>query len=276
MNTDKTANQTVLVKYIIYNYSHKSFHTALPVFPSCARCEKNCFIQIPCKEKKRKMAGALIGEAFISASIQVICDRIASPDFIDLFRHKKLDQPLLMKLKRTLLTLNAVLDDAEEKQIEKPAVREWLDDLKHAVFDAEDLLDEINYEALRCKLEGEAQTADKLTKKVRYLLSTSRHKFYQSMNAKIQELLERLEDFVQLKGALGLREDVGERFHKELQQLPWFMNLVSMVEMKSKKISQKCCYLMMQARMMCLSSPLLEWVGLARQPLLECFTTTIR
>ncbi|XP_016649651.1 PREDICTED: putative disease resistance RPP13-like protein 1 [Prunus mume] len=94
------------------------------------------------------MAGALIGEAFISASIQVICDRIASPEFIDLFRHKKLDQPLLMKLKRTLLTLNAVLDDAEEKQIEKPAVREWLDDLKHAVFDAEDLLDEINYEAL--------------------------------------------------------------------------------------------------------------------------------
>ncbi|ONI20916.1 hypothetical protein PRUPE_2G040700 [Prunus persica] len=157
------------------------------------------------------MAGALIGEALISASIQVICDRIASPDFIDLFRHKKLDQPLLMKLKRTLLTLNAVLDDAEEKQIEKPAVRDWLDDLKHAVFDAEDLLDEINYEALRCKLEGEAQTADKLTNKVRNLLSTSRNKFYQSMNAKIQELLQRLEHFVQLKGALDLREDVGRK-----------------------------------------------------------------
>ncbi|CAL2237673.1 unnamed protein product [Prunus armeniaca] len=157
------------------------------------------------------MAGALIGEAFISASIQVICDRITSPDFIDLFRHKKLDQTLIMKLKRTLLTLNAVLDDAEEKQIEKPAVREWLEDLKHAVFDAEDLLDEINYEALRCKLEGEAQTADKLTNKVRNLLSTSRNKFYQSMNAKIQELLQRLEDFVQLKGALGLREDVGRK-----------------------------------------------------------------
>ncbi|XP_016649968.1 PREDICTED: putative disease resistance RPP13-like protein 1 [Prunus mume] len=158
------------------------------------------------------MAGALIGEAFISASIQVICGRIASPEFIDLFRHKKLDQPLLMKLKRTLLTLNAVLDDAEEKQIEKPAVREWLDDLKHAVFDAEDLLDEINYEALRCKLEGEAQTADKLTNKVWNFLPTSRNKFYQSMNVKIQELLRKLEDFVQLKGALCLREDVVRKF----------------------------------------------------------------
>ncbi|XP_020411957.1 putative disease resistance RPP13-like protein 1 [Prunus persica] len=157
------------------------------------------------------MAGALIGEAFISASIQVICYRIASPKFVDLFRHKKLDQPLLMKLKRTLLTLNAVLDDAEEKQIEKPAVREWLDDLKHAVFDAEDLLDEINYEALRCKLEGEAQTADKLTNKVRKFLPTSRNRFYQSMNVKIQELLRKLEDFVQLKGALGLTEVVGRK-----------------------------------------------------------------
>ncbi|XP_021830750.1 putative disease resistance RPP13-like protein 1 [Prunus avium] len=157
------------------------------------------------------MAGALIGEAFISASIQVICDRIASPDFIDLFRHKKLDQPLLMKLETTLLTLNALLDDAEEKQIEKPRVRKWLDDLKHAVFDAEDLLDEINYEALRCKLEGEAQTADKFTNKVWNLLPTSRNKFYQRMNVKIQELLRKLENFVQLKGALGLTEVVGRK-----------------------------------------------------------------
>ncbi|XP_020412735.1 putative disease resistance RPP13-like protein 1 [Prunus persica] len=99
------------------------------------------------------MAGASIGEAFISASIQVLCDRLTSREFIDLFRQKKLDQPLPMKLKVTLLTLNVVLNDAGEKQRENPAVREWLDELKHAVFDAEDLLDEINYEALRCKLE---------------------------------------------------------------------------------------------------------------------------
>ncbi|XP_021800312.1 putative disease resistance RPP13-like protein 1 [Prunus avium] len=156
------------------------------------------------------MVGALIGEAFISASIQVLCDRITSREFIDLFRQKKLDQALLMKLKVTLLTLNAVLNDAEEKQIENPAVREWLNELKHAVFDAEDLLDEINYEALRCKLEGEGQI-DNLTNKVWNFLSTSHNHFYQSMNVKIQELLQRLEDFVQLKSALGLREYVGRK-----------------------------------------------------------------
>ncbi|XP_021831969.1 putative disease resistance RPP13-like protein 1 [Prunus avium] len=115
-----------------------------------------------------------------------------------------------MKLKTTLLTLYAVLDDAEEKQIKKPAVRDWLDELKHAVFDAEDLLDEIDTEALRCKFEGEDQTG-KFTNKVRNLLFSSRNHFYQSMNDKIQELQARLENFVQLKSALGLREDAGRK-----------------------------------------------------------------
>nr|XP_008385401.2 putative disease resistance RPP13-like protein 1 [Malus domestica] len=154
------------------------------------------------------MAAALIGHAFISASIQVLCEHIASTDFGDLFRQKKLDEPLLMKLKMTLLTLCAVLNDAEEKQISNPVVREWLDELKYAVFDAEDLLDEIETEALRCKVEGEGQT-EKLTKKVWNFFSTSCSHFYQSMNVEIQRLLQRLDDFVQQKVALGLTEVVG-------------------------------------------------------------------
>ncbi|XP_050110640.1 putative disease resistance protein RGA4 isoform X1 [Malus sylvestris] len=156
------------------------------------------------------MAAALIGQAFISASIQVLCDRIASADFGDLFRQKKLDEPLLMKLKMTLLTLSAVLDDAEEKQISNPAVREWLDELKHAVLDAEDLLDEINTEALRCKVEGEGQT-EKFTNKVWNFFSTSRSHFDQSINVEIQGLLRRLDDFVQQKVALGLTEVVARK-----------------------------------------------------------------
>ncbi|VVA36052.1 PREDICTED: putative disease resistance [Prunus dulcis] len=84
------------------------------------------------------MAAALIGEALISASIEVLCDRVTSAE-------------------TTLLILFAVLNDAEEKEIVNPAVREWLNELKHAVFDAEDLLDEIDTEALRYKLEGTDQ-----------------------------------------------------------------------------------------------------------------------
>ncbi|XP_050110655.1 putative disease resistance RPP13-like protein 1 [Malus sylvestris] len=156
------------------------------------------------------MDAALIGEAFLSASIQVLCDRIVSTDFRDLFRQKKLDERLLLKLNMTLLTLSAVLDDAEEKQISNLAVRKWLDELKHAVLDAEDLLDEIDTEALRCKVEGEGQT-DKLTNKVWNLISPSRSNFYRSMNVEIEGLLQRLDDFVQQKVALGLTGDVARK-----------------------------------------------------------------
>ncbi|XP_050109304.1 putative disease resistance RPP13-like protein 1 [Malus sylvestris] len=153
------------------------------------------------------MAGALIGEAFLSASIQVLCDRIASTEFGDLFLQKKLDELLLEKLKVTLPALCAVLNDAEEKQISNLAVRKWLDGLKHAVLDAEDLLYEIDTEALRCKVEGEGQT-DKLTDKVWNFFSTSPTHFYQRMNVEIQGLLQRLDGFVQQKVALGLTGDV--------------------------------------------------------------------
>ncbi|XP_008231749.1 PREDICTED: putative disease resistance RPP13-like protein 1 [Prunus mume] len=159
---------------------------------------------------------ALIGEALISATIQTLCDKIASPEFTDLFRQKKLDEQLLNKLKTTLLTLSVVLNDAEEKQIEEPLVRDWLDNLRHNVLAAEDLLDEIDTEALRCKLEeGEGQTHN-LTKKVRDFyqrmnVEMKERDFYQRMNVEMKDLLERLEQFVQEKSALGLTEGAGRK-----------------------------------------------------------------
>ena len=47
-----------------------------------------------------------------------------------------------------------MLDDAEQKQINNPAVKQWHDDLKDSVFDAEDLFNQISYDSLRCKVEN--------------------------------------------------------------------------------------------------------------------------
>ncbi|CAN6559056.1 unnamed protein product [Malus baccata var. baccata] len=148
---------------------------------------------------------AMVGEALLSGSIQVLYDKIASGEFMDFFRERRLNDSLVERLKMTLLSLQAVLNDAEEKQITNPAVEKWLDELKHAVFDAEDLVDEIDTEASRRKVKDQ-------TKKTQVLnfLSTSRKPFnYKGMNGRIEDLFNKLEHLAKQKDNLGLRGGVG-------------------------------------------------------------------
>ncbi|KAF3965381.1 hypothetical protein CMV_010428 [Castanea mollissima] len=152
------------------------------------------------------MAGALVGGAFLSAFLQVLFDRIASSEVTDFFRGRILSDGLLRKLKIALLSVNAVLEDAEEKQVTKSAVKEWLDELKDAVYDAEDILDEIASKALQRKLDAEFLTAGC---KVRSFISTSLNPFAKEIEPKIQEVLDRLEYLARQKDVIGLREVVG-------------------------------------------------------------------
>uniref|UniRef100_A0A2N9GIR8 Disease resistance N-terminal domain-containing protein n=1 Tax=Fagus sylvatica TaxID=28930 RepID=A0A2N9GIR8_FAGSY len=94
------------------------------------------------------MADALVGGAFLSAFLQVLFDRMASHEVIEFFRQSKLNNEPLRKLKTTLLLINAVLNDAEEKQIKDSAIKEWVNELKDAAYQAQDLLDEIATDAL--------------------------------------------------------------------------------------------------------------------------------
>uniref|UniRef100_A0A3N7G7G8 Disease resistance N-terminal domain-containing protein n=1 Tax=Populus trichocarpa TaxID=3694 RepID=A0A3N7G7G8_POPTR len=50
-------------------------------------------------------------------------------------------------LNRTIRTIRAVLQDAEEKQWKSEPIKVWLGDLKDAAYDADDLLDEFANEA---------------------------------------------------------------------------------------------------------------------------------
>jgi hypothetical protein len=98
------------------------------------------------------MALELIGGSILSALIDVLVEyRLASREVLGFFKSHELDDGLLEKLNETLNTVNGLLDDAEEKQITKHAVKNWLNDVKHAVYEAEDILEEINYEYLRSK-----------------------------------------------------------------------------------------------------------------------------
>lgn len=53
------------------------------------------------------------------------------------------------KLERHLLAVQDILLDAEAKSRTSPAVRRWIKDLKTAAYQADDVLNDFRYEALR-------------------------------------------------------------------------------------------------------------------------------
>jgi len=136
---------------------------------------------------------------------------MASRKFTDFFRGRKVTDGLLEKLETTLRSVNVVLEDAEEKQVTKPDVAKWLDDLKDAVYHADDILDEIATKALRLEVDAEFQTA---ASKVRTRISTS--SFFKKIEPKIKHVHKRLEFLAKQKKHMGLREGVGGESSKRL------------------------------------------------------------
>jgi Leucine-rich repeat (LRR) protein len=154
-----------------------------------------------------------MAEALLSAFLQALFDRMASPEFVNFFRHRKLNEGVLEKLKIALLSVHKLREDAEDKQLTDLTVRDWLYKLKDVVYNAEDVLDEIATEALQRKLEVDFQTA---TSKVRNSISTFLSNFVKEMEPKIVELLDKLEFLAKQKDVLGLKEGVGGESSKRL------------------------------------------------------------
>ncbi|KAL3027122.1 hypothetical protein AAZX31_03G032000 [Glycine max] len=140
------------------------------------------------------MAAAVVGGAFLSAFLDVLFERLASPDFVHLILGKKLSKKLLQKLETTLRVVGAVLDDAEKKQITNTNVKHWLNDLKDAVYEADDLLDHVYTKAAT-------------QNKVRDLFS----RFSDSkIVSKLEDIVVRLESHLKLKESLDLKESAVE------------------------------------------------------------------
>ncbi|XP_054817044.1 putative disease resistance RPP13-like protein 1 [Prosopis cineraria] len=152
------------------------------------------------------MAGALVGGAFLSAFLQVAFDRLASSNVLDFFKNRKLNETLLSKLKSVLLSIDAVVDDAEQKKIANPKVKDWIDVVKDVMFDAKDVLDEIDYEVTKCKVEAELQTQTSVARKVRNFFNPSVSSLKKAIESRMKNVLEKLEYLASQKGILSLNE----------------------------------------------------------------------
>ncbi|KAL4600857.1 hypothetical protein ACB092_11G230100 [Castanea dentata] len=157
------------------------------------------------------MADALVGGAFLSAFLQVLFDRMASHEVLEFFSRLKLNNEPLKKLKTTLLLTNSVLNDAEEKQIKSPAVKDWVNELKDAAYNAQDLLDEIATDAALYKLKAKMEISKN---KVRSFNLISRSS-YNGIEVKLEEILGRLEFLAKQRDLLDLKEGGGEKFSQK-------------------------------------------------------------
>ncbi|KAK4842752.1 hypothetical protein QYF36_027113 [Acer negundo] len=87
-------------------------------------------------------SSCLQGGSLLPAYLQGLLDKLTSGEFVEFFLrvHK------LVPLVETILTVNTVLDDADEKQFKNPAVRRWHNELIEVTYDLGDLMEEINTE----------------------------------------------------------------------------------------------------------------------------------
>ncbi|XP_055834529.1 putative disease resistance RPP13-like protein 1 [Solanum dulcamara] len=155
--------------------------------------------------------GLAVGGAFLSSALNVLFDRLAPKgDLLNMFQKHTNDVRILKKLRMTLLGLQAVLSDAENKQTSNQFVRQWLNELRDAVDSAENLIEEVNYEALRLKVEGQHQNlAETSNQQVSDLNLCWSDDFFLKIKEKLEDTIETLEDLEKQIGRLGLKEHFG-------------------------------------------------------------------
>ncbi|XP_058721417.1 putative disease resistance RPP13-like protein 1 [Vicia villosa] len=135
------------------------------------------------------MAGLMVAGAFLTPVIQVIVERVVSGDYKDIFKKR-----MVNKLEINLNSINQVLDDAETKQYQNPNVRIWLDDIKHEVYEVEQLLDEIATSAQR-------------KSKVKHFFSSLTNQF----ESRMKDSLDKLEHLLKQNDVVGLKEGTSAR-----------------------------------------------------------------
>ena len=131
-----------------------------------------------------------MADAILYGVARTIIERLGSSTFQEIGSIWGMKDEL-EKMSNTVSAIQAVLEDAEEMQVNNRQVRDWLMKLRDAVFDADDLLSEFSTHVLRQSVMG----GTKMTRKVRiFFSSTNQLAFGLKMAHKIKAMRERLND----------------------------------------------------------------------------------
>ncbi|XP_022150756.1 LOW QUALITY PROTEIN: putative disease resistance protein RGA3 [Momordica charantia] len=100
----------------------------------------------------------------------------------------------LDKLKRMLSAIQAVVLDAEEQQFKSHAVKDWISKLKDALYDIEDLFDELSYATLRMQVMARDNRRKTYKQVCMFFSKSNPIAFALKMGHKIKAIRERLAD----------------------------------------------------------------------------------
>ncbi|KAK4577720.1 hypothetical protein RGQ29_028012 [Quercus rubra] len=115
----------------------------------------------------------------------------------------------LRRLEKTLSNVEAVLLDAEEQQFHNQELTVWLGQLKEVFYDAQDVLDEFECEALRRQV---VEMQGSTTRKVRRFFSSSNPLIFRTKMAhKVKEIRARLDEVAADRSKFHLSERSDDR-----------------------------------------------------------------
>ncbi|KAM3738928.1 hypothetical protein ACB098_09G166400 [Castanea mollissima] len=147
----------------------------------------------------------------------------------------------MKKLERTMSTIQAVLLDAEEKQVKNPGLIVWLGQLKDVFHDATDVLDEFECEALRRQVvKTYGTTWDQVRDSISYS-SLNLLGFGRKMSHKIKGIRESLEELEKDRARFNLQERSEDQniVHREREMTHSFVpdsDVIGRVDDKQKII----------------------------------------
>ncbi|XP_015893586.3 putative disease resistance RPP13-like protein 1 [Ziziphus jujuba] len=130
---------------------------------------------------------------------------LESVELVEFIQEKEAMKEQLQKLKTMLLSLNTLLNDVVKKQIKDTAIDMWVREVEDVIYNAQDLLDEIETEALRCKVARESGEYF-IANKVLNCMSTPSPFNVEKVNQGILEVIAKLESLLELKNELDLKE----------------------------------------------------------------------
>ncbi|XP_065870514.1 putative disease resistance protein RGA3 [Euphorbia lathyris] len=180
---------------------------------------------------------AVVADALVSKVLDMLLSTISSQIEQEarlIFGVKK----QVKSLTSNLQSIQAVLVDAEKRQLQEVTVQLWLDRLKVVSYDIDDVLDEWSFAIMRSQIKGEKYAKKPIIRKVRSFILCSFHEvvFRHHIAVKITELNERLDVIANEKDKYGFRLLKGDN---EQVERPITTSFVDISEVKGREVDKE-------------------------------------